>query len=161
MKAIVQNAYGSPDVLEFKDVDKPVVKEDYILVRAQAAALNAGDYFILTGSPWLVRLFVGFPKPKSHILGWDVAGHFESVGENVKRFRPGDEVFGLCGGTLAEYACAAEDHFAMKPANLTSPIASRGGMGSTGGPLGMDWSRTCRAPQAMSTPWGLRDPGST
>jgi NADPH:quinone reductase-like Zn-dependent oxidoreductase len=119
MKAIVQNAYGSPDVLEFKEVDKPVIRANQVLVRAQAAALNAGDYFTLTGSPWLVRLFVGFPKPKSHILGWDVAGHVEAVGENVKRFRPGDEVFGLCGGTLAEYACAAEGHFATKPANLT------------------------------------------
>jgi NADPH:quinone reductase-like Zn-dependent oxidoreductase len=118
MKAFVQNAYGSPDVLEFKEVDKPVVKEDQVLVRTKAAGLNAGDYFFLTGSPWIIRLFAGFPRPKNHILGWDVAGQVEAVGGNVKRFRPGDEVFGLCNGSLAEYACAPEGNFAMKPASL-------------------------------------------
>jgi len=119
MKAFVQNAYGSPDVLEFKEVDKPVAKEDQILVRTQAAGLNAGYHFTLTGSPWIIRLFAGFPRPKNHILGWDVAGEVEAVGGNVKRFRPGDEVFGLCNGSLAEYACASEGSFAMKPASLT------------------------------------------
>jgi NADPH:quinone reductase-like Zn-dependent oxidoreductase len=94
MKAIVQNEYGSPDVLKLEEVDKPVVKENDVLVRVHAAALNAGDYFPMRGSPWLVRFVVGFPKPKNHILGWDVAGHVDEVGKNVKRFHPGDEVFG-------------------------------------------------------------------
>ena len=119
MKAIVQNEYGSPDVLKLKEVDKPVVKENDVLVSVHAAALNAGDYFSMRGSPWLARFTVGFPKPKNYILGWDVAGHVEAVGKNVKRFQPGDEVFASCNGTLAEYACAAEDKFAMKPTNLT------------------------------------------
>jgi NADPH:quinone reductase-like Zn-dependent oxidoreductase len=119
MKAIVQNEYGSPDVLKLKEVDKPVVKENDVLVSVHAAALNAGDYFSMRGSPWLARFTVGFPKPKNYILGWDVAGHVEAVGKNVKRFQPGDEVFAECNGTLAEYACAAEDKFAMKPTNLT------------------------------------------
>ena len=119
MKAIVQNEYGSPDVLKLKEVDKPVVKENDVLVSVHAAALNAGDYFSMRGSPWLVRFTVGFPKPKNYILGWDVAGHVQAVGKNVKRFQPGDEVFASCNRALAEYACAAEDKFAMKPTNLT------------------------------------------
>jgi NADPH:quinone reductase-like Zn-dependent oxidoreductase len=119
MKAIVQNEYGSPDVLKLKEVDKPVVKENDVLVSVHAAALNAGDYFSMRGSPWLARFTVGFPKPKNYILGWDLAGHVEAVGKNVKLFQPGDEVFASCNGTLAEYACAAEEKFAMKPTNLT------------------------------------------
>ena len=119
MKAIVQNEYGSPDVLKLKEVDKPVVKENDVLVSVHAVALNAGDYFSMRGSPWLARFTVGFPKPKNYILGWDLAGHVEAVGKNVKLFQPGDEVFASCNGTLAEYACAAEEKFAMKPTNLT------------------------------------------
>jgi NADPH:quinone reductase-like Zn-dependent oxidoreductase len=119
MKAIVQTGYGSPDVLQLKEVDKPEIKDDEILVRVRAAGVNAGDYFSMSGSPWLVRLMVGFPKPKNYILGWDLAGHVEEVGGKVKRFKPGDEVFGSCDHTFAEYASAEEDSLAMKPANLT------------------------------------------
>lgn len=119
MKAIVQNAYGSPETLQLQEVDKPEVKETEVRVRVRAAALNAGDYFSMRGSPWIVRLMVGFPKPKNYILGWDVAGHVDEVGRNVKRFHPGDTVFGSCQGALAEYACAAEEQFAIKPTNLT------------------------------------------
>ena len=79
MKAIVQNGYGSTDVLTFKELDRPVLKEHQILVRVHAAGVNSGDYFTLSGSPWLVRLSVGFPRPKDHVLGWDVAGVVESV----------------------------------------------------------------------------------
>jgi len=119
MKAIVQNAYGSPETLQLQEIDKPEVKETEIRVRVRAAALNAGDYFSVRGSPWIVRLMVGFPKPKNYILGWDVAGDVDEVGKNVKRFHPGDTVFGSCQGALAEYACAAEEQFAIKPTNLT------------------------------------------
>jgi NADPH:quinone reductase-like Zn-dependent oxidoreductase len=119
MKAIVQNEYGSPDVLELKEIDKPVVKDDNVLVGVHAAGLNAGDYFSMRGSPWLARFTVGFPKPKDHILGWDVAGHVEAVGKNVTRFQPGDKVFASCDGALAEYACAPEGKFATTPTNLT------------------------------------------
>lgn len=119
MKAIVQNAYGSPETLQLQEIDKPEVKETEVRVRVRAAALNAGDYFSMRGSPWIVRLMVGFPKPKNYILGWDVAGHVDEVGKNVKRFHPGDTVFGSCQGALAEYACAAEEQFAIKPTNLT------------------------------------------
>ena len=119
MKAIVQTGYGSPDVLKLKEVDKPAVKDDDVLVHVKAAAINAGDYFSMRGSPWLVRLSVGLPKPKDYILGWDLAGQVQAVGKNVKRFQPGDEVFGSCDHTFAEYVRTDADRLAMKPANLT------------------------------------------
>jgi NADPH:quinone reductase-like Zn-dependent oxidoreductase len=119
MKAIVQNDYGSANVLKLKEVENPVIKENDVLVRVHAAALNAGDVFSMRGSPWLARFSVGFPKPKNYILGWDMAGRVQEVGNKVTRFKPGDEVYGSCSHTLAEYVCAAEDKFAMKPANLS------------------------------------------
>jgi NADPH:quinone reductase-like Zn-dependent oxidoreductase len=119
VKAIVQNGYGSPDVLELKEIDKPVVKDDDVLVRVHAAALHAGDYFIMRG-PVSMRLVVGLLKPKkNYVPGFDVAGHVEAVGKNVTRFQPGDEVFGACKSTCADYVCAGEDKFVPKPANLT------------------------------------------
>lgn len=119
MKAIVQREYGSPDVFELKEIDKPVVKGDDVLVRVHAAALHAGDYFVMRGVPYLVRMVAGWPKPKNYVPGFDVAGHVEAVGKNVTRLQPGDEVFGACNGGCAEYACAAEGMFVLKPANLT------------------------------------------
>jgi len=119
MKAIVQNAYGSAAVLSLAEVAQPAVKENEVLVRVKAASLNAGDVFTLRGSPWLTRLMVGFPRPKNHILGWDMAGIVEAVGSSVTQFRPGDEVYASCSGTLAEYVGVAEEKLALKPANLT------------------------------------------
>ena len=119
MKAIVISEYGSPDVLELKDIDKPVIKENEVLVRVNAVGLNAGDIFSMRGNPWVIRFSVGFPKPKNYVLGWDMAGRVEAVGKSVTRFQPGDEVFAACSGALAEYACVAEDTLAIKPANLT------------------------------------------
>lgn len=119
MKAIVLNAYGGPEVIELKEVDKPIPKENEVLVDVHASSLNAGDYFSMRGSPWLARFDVGLPKPKDYILGWDLAGQVEAVGTGVTRFKPGDKVFASCDHALAEYACAPEDKFAMAPANLT------------------------------------------
>jgi len=119
MKAIVQNDYGSPDALKLKDVDKPIIKENGVLVRVHATALNAGDYFSMKGTPWLVRFTVGFPKPKNYILGWDVAGQVEAVGKKVEQFKPGDEVFAACSSAFAEYVSVDEDKLAMKPTNLS------------------------------------------
>ena len=119
MKAIVQNEYGSADVLELKEIDKPVVKENDVLVRVHAAALHAGDVFVMRGVPYLVRMSAGWPKPKSYVPGYDVAGQVEAVGKNVTRLQPGDEVFGACNGACAEYVCAGEDTFVLKPVNLT------------------------------------------
>lgn len=119
MKAIVQNAYGPPDGLQLKEVPVPPVKDHEVLVKVYAAALNAGDVFSLRGSPWPARLNVGFPRPKDYIPGWDLAGIIESVGREVTRFQPGDEVYASSSHTLAEYACIAENKTVPKPVNLT------------------------------------------
>jgi NADPH:quinone reductase-like Zn-dependent oxidoreductase len=122
MKAIVQDRYGGPDVLEFRDIDRPVPKDDEVLVRVQAAGLHRGDWHVMTGLPYMIRLAVptlGLRRPKVPVLGMDVAGVVEAVGAQVTRFQPGDEVFGWCDGSFAEYATAPEDHFAAKPAALS------------------------------------------
>ena len=119
MKAIVQTGYGSPDFIELKEIDKPVVEENDVLVRVHAASLAAGDYFAMRGKPYLVRFSAGWPKPKDYVPGYDVAGLVEAVGQNVTQFKPGDEVYGDCQGACAEYVCGAEDKFVPKPANLT------------------------------------------
>lgn len=124
MKAIVQSEYGSPDVLSLADVDKPVIKENEVLVRVHAAGVNAGDWHLMRGTPFLIRLiFGGLFKPKSPTLGSDIAGTVEALGSAVTKFKPGDEVFGElsgCGfGAFAEYAAAPETQLARKPSNLT------------------------------------------
>ena len=120
MKAIVQDAYGSPDVLELRDVDKPAVGDDEVLVRVHAAGVDQGVWHLMAGLPYLIRIAgVGLRAPKNPIRGYDVAGRVEAVGENVTRFQPGDDVFGTCRGSYAEYASARADRLAPKPANLT------------------------------------------
>lgn len=119
MKAIVQNGYGSPDFLSLKDVEKPTIQEDEVLVRVKATSINAGDYFSLMGTPWLVRFSVGFPKPKDYILGWDMAGQVEAVGDQVKNYKIGDKVFTACGSAYAEYVKVKETLLALMPENLT------------------------------------------
>jgi NADPH:quinone reductase-like Zn-dependent oxidoreductase len=119
MKAIVCDQYGTPEVLQLREVDKPVVKNNDILVRVRAASVNPADWHFLTGTPYVMRIATGLSKPKSNILGLDVAGQVDEVGRDVTRFRPGDEVFGSHGSAYAEYVCVPEDRIALKPANLT------------------------------------------
>jgi NADPH:quinone reductase-like Zn-dependent oxidoreductase len=124
MKAIVYERYGSPDVLELREVEKPTPKDNEVLVKVHAASVNAADWHLVRAKPFLVRLMgMGFLKPKNKILGADIAGLVETVGRNVKQFKQGDEVFGdisECGwGGFAEYICAVEDALVMKPANIT------------------------------------------
>jgi len=120
MKAIVQNAYGSPDLLELREIDRPAVGDSDVLVRVRAASVHSGDYFILKGEPYLARFAAGWPKPKNYVPGFDVAGTVEAVGKSVTLHQPGDEVFGECGGgACAEFACADESRFVPKPAQLT------------------------------------------
>jgi NADPH:quinone reductase-like Zn-dependent oxidoreductase len=120
MKAVIQTGYGSADVLEFKEIDKPVANDDEVLVRVHAASLAAGDYFAMRGTPLPIRMYVGFPRPKKDfVVGVDLAGRVEAVGKNVTRFKPGDEVFGGCSRACAEYTCAREDQRVPKPNNLT------------------------------------------
>ena len=119
MKAIVQARYGSPDVLQLKDVGKPVLRDDEVLVRVRAAAVNIGDWHLSRGVPYAMRAVTGPRRPRREIPGLDIAGQVESIGSNVRQFQAGDEVFGWCKGAFAEYASAAEKTLLPKPTNLT------------------------------------------
>ena len=119
MQAIVQHRYGGPDVLAIEEVARPVPREGQVLVRVHAAAMFAGDAFVIRGRPWLVRLATGLRRPRHPIPGIDVAGVVESVGAGVTRLRPGDAVFGWSAGTFADYVCDGDDHFVAKPAALS------------------------------------------
>ena len=119
MKAIVQDRYGSPDVLELKDIDMPVVGDDEVLVRVRAASANTYGWDIPAGLRHIGRIAAGLGKPSNSVPGLDLAGHVEAVGKNVRQFQPGDEVFGWCKGAFAEYVSVSEDALVLKPANLT------------------------------------------
>jgi NADPH:quinone reductase-like Zn-dependent oxidoreductase len=120
MKAIVQDKYGSADVLALEDIDQPVPGDDEVLLRVLGASVFIGDWHIVTGLPYFIRLVVsGVRKPKHRVRGQDVAGRVEAVGKNVTQFKPGEEVFGTCNGSFAEYATASTNRIAPKPANLS------------------------------------------
>jgi len=119
MKAVVYRTYGSPDVLEYIDTEKPTAADDQVLIKVCAAAVNPLDWHLMRGDPYLVRAMNGLRAPKDIRLGRDLAGVVEAVGTNVTQFAPGDEVFGTADGALAEYACASEKEIAQKPSNLT------------------------------------------
>jgi NADPH:quinone reductase-like Zn-dependent oxidoreductase len=122
MKAVVQDRYGGPEVLEFRDIDQPVPADTEVLIKVRAAGVHRGDWHVMTGLPYMIRLVVptlGPRAPKVPVLGMDVAGRVEAVGKDVTRFQPGDEVFGWTDGSFAEYAIAPEDHLAAKPAGLS------------------------------------------
>ena len=119
MKAIVYERYGSPDILELRDVEKPSVTDDGVLVRIRAASTNPYDWHFMRGKPLFTRLMFGLFRPKDHRLGADLAGEVEAVGKDVTRFRPGDSVFGEGAGAFAEVACVPERWLARKPTNLT------------------------------------------
>jgi NADPH:quinone reductase-like Zn-dependent oxidoreductase len=120
LKAITYHRYGSPDVLEFQEVDEPVVNDGEVLVRVRAASANPRDWHFMRGLPYFMRLQFGLRKPKNSALGSDMAGQVEAVGKDVTRFRPGDEVFAhVLAGGFAECTCVSEEVLALKPANLT------------------------------------------
>jgi NADPH:quinone reductase-like Zn-dependent oxidoreductase len=122
MKTIVQDEYGSPDVLKLRDIGKPETEDNEVLVHVHAAGVNPGDWAIMSGLPYIARPVYGLRKPKNAVRGTDVAGTVEAVGTGVRRLQPGDEVFGLCsglGGAFAEYASVSEDALALKPTNLS------------------------------------------
>ena len=119
MLAMVQDTYGSAEVLQLKDIDKPEIGDGEVLVRVRAAGVNPADWAIMSGLPYIARPVYGMRKPKNAVRGTDVAGVVEAVGTGVTRVRPGDEVFGWCVGAYAEYASVSEDALALKPANLT------------------------------------------
>src|SRR5829696_7736702 len=120
MKAIFRDVYGSPDVLQLRDVDKPEIGDDDVRLRVHAAGVGRDVWHVMTGLPYPIRLAgYGLRAPKNPVIGSDLAGVVEAVGKDVSRFRPGDEVFGIGKGSYAEYARAPEDKLAPKPANLT------------------------------------------
>ncbi|HET6662082.1 MAG TPA: NAD(P)-dependent alcohol dehydrogenase [Rubrobacter sp.] len=120
MKAIIQDNYGSAEMLELRDVEKPRPGDDELLIRVHAAGLDPGVWHLMTGRPYLVRLMgFGLRKPKIRIRGTDVAGTVEVAGRNVTQLKEGDPVYGTCDGSFAEYACARAERLAPKPANLS------------------------------------------
>ncbi len=120
MKAIVYRCYGSPDVLEFADIEKPTPTDDEVLVKVVAASVNPLDWHYMRGSPYIMRLMVGLGAPNRTSMGVDFAGTVEAVGRNVKRFKRGDEVFGGSSGAFAEYVTVREDRaLVLKPTNMT------------------------------------------
>ena len=128
MKAVVCHKYGGPEVLALQEVDKPIPQDDEVQIKIRAVSVNAGDWHLMRGTPFPVRLMFGLTKPKYTILGVDIAGEVEAVGKNVTQFKPGDAVFGDLStsgyGGFAEYACAKENFLALKPENLSFEEAS-------------------------------------
>jgi NADPH:quinone reductase-like Zn-dependent oxidoreductase len=128
MKAIVQDRYGSSDVLKLREIDEPSVSDDQVLVRVRAASVHADIWHVMRGVPYVLRIMgAGLRSPKNLVPGTDLAGHVDSLGTNVTRFRPGDEVFGQSlvanlwrhGGAFAEYAAVPEARLELKPDDLT------------------------------------------
>ena len=131
MQAIVQDRYGSEEVLRLGDIDRPQIAADEVLVKVHAASIHIGDWLVMRGMPFLVRVTGGLTKPRNPVPGTDVAGTVEAVGRDVTRLRPGDEVFGWSAGAFAEYVRGSEDHFVRKPANLTFEQAAAVGVSAT------------------------------
>ena len=131
MQAIVQDRYGSAEVLEARDIDRPAIAEDEVLVRVRAASVHVGDWILMTGVPYIMRMGTGLRKPKNPVPGTDIAGTVETVGAQVQSLRPGDDVFGWCSGAFAEYARAPEDQLVKKPAKLTFEQAAAVGVSAS------------------------------
>jgi NADPH:quinone reductase-like Zn-dependent oxidoreductase len=131
MQAIVQDKYGSAEVLTAEDIGKPEIAEDEVLVRVHAASIHVGDWVLMTGVPYVMRLGTGLSKPKNRVPGTDISGTVEAVGPQVHTFRAGDDVFGWCAGAFAEYASAPEHQLVKKPANLTFEQAAAIGVSAS------------------------------
>ena len=119
MKAIVFSKYGSPDVLQLKEVEKPVPQDNEVLIKIHASSINPFDWRTMRAKPFFIRLQEGLLKPKNKRLGADFSGQIEAVGRKAKQFQPGDKVFGICSGAFAEYVCVNEDEIALQPAGAT------------------------------------------
>lgn len=119
MKGAVCRRYGSPDVVRIEEVQKPVPKDNEVLIRVRAASLNPADWHLKRGTPYLIRILTGLRTPRDIRLGIDVAGEVEAVGKKVPQFKPGDAVYGMCRGAFAEYVCTAQSALVKKPAQVT------------------------------------------
>ena len=131
MQAIVQDSYGSGETLETQEIAKPEIEADEVVVRVHAASIHVGDWILMTGVPYVMRIGTGLAKPKNRVPGTDVAGTVEAVGAQVQSLRPGDEVFGWCAGAFAEYASAPAEQLVKKPATLTFEQAAAVGVSAT------------------------------
>jgi NADPH:quinone reductase-like Zn-dependent oxidoreductase len=131
VQAITQGRYGSAEVLELREIDKPGIGNTEVLLRVHAASIHLGDSILMSGSPYLMRMATGLRRPKNQVPGTDIAGTVEAVGAAVKKIRPGDQVFGWCTGAFAEYASTSEDNVVPKPANLTFEQAAAVGVSAT------------------------------
>jgi NADPH:quinone reductase-like Zn-dependent oxidoreductase len=131
MQAIVQDRYGSQEALELRVIDKPQLRDGQVLVRVRAASVHLGDWILVKGEPYVLRLATGLRKPKNRVPGTDIAGIVEAVGAGVTGLQPGDEVFGWCTGAFAEYVAADADHLLPKPASLTFEQAAAVGVSAT------------------------------
>jgi len=141
MRAIVQDAYGSSDVLRSAEIDLPEIAANEVLVEVVAAGMDRGTWHLMAGKPFLMRIMgFGFRRPKNRVPGLDVSGTVVAVGSEVTRFQPGDEVFGMSRGAFAEYAAVLEDKLAHKPANLSFEQAR-----SSPSPVGQPF-RVCATP---------------
>src|SRR2546428_3412019 len=133
MQAIVQTGYGSLDVFQLREIQKPVIDDDGVLVRVHAASVNALDWHLMRGIPSIIRLTTGLRRPKSPAPGVDVAGTVESVGRDVTRLRPGGEGFGMRSGAFAEFVAGKERDFVPKPMGLSVEQAAAGTVGRATG----------------------------
>ncbi|MFE3554251.1 NAD(P)-dependent alcohol dehydrogenase [Streptomyces sp. NPDC059193] len=124
MRAMVQDAYGTPDVLRLEEIDRPEPGRGEVLLRVRAAGVDMGVWHLMAGLPLALRAGFGLRAPRQRVRGMDVAGRVEAVGPDVTRLRVGDEVYGTCTGSFAEYACAKEDQLATRPAGLTPEQAA-------------------------------------
>jgi NADPH:quinone reductase-like Zn-dependent oxidoreductase len=131
MKALIQRTYGGPEILQIQDVERPQVGDGEVLVRVHAASIHVGDWILMTGKPYVMRMATGLRKPKNPIPGTDIAGTIEAIGTGVQRFAVGDEVFGWGAGAFAEYAVTSQDQLVRKPANLTFEQASAVGVSAS------------------------------
>lgn len=131
MKAVIQRTYGGPEALELQDVEQPAIGPGEVLIRVHAASVHVGDWILMTGSPFIMRMATGLRRPKNPVPGTDIAGTVEAVGTDVKRLRPGDEVFGWTAGAFAEYVAVSESQLVLKPADLTFEQAAAVGVSAS------------------------------
>jgi NADPH:quinone reductase-like Zn-dependent oxidoreductase len=131
MRAIVQDSYGSTEVLRAEEIDLPAIDDDQVLVHVRAASIHLGDWILMTGSPFVMRFATGLRRPKNRVPGTDVSGIVEAVGKDVTSLRPGDEVFGWGSGAFAEFVTADANHFVKKPVGLTFEEAAAVGVSAS------------------------------
>ena len=161
MKAIVLAKYGTPDDLVLTDVGKPVPKDDQVLIRVQASAVNDWDWGLVRGKPFYIRALIGLLAPKISIIGCDVAGQVEAVGKGVTTLRAGDDVYGDLSesgfGSFAEYACASQESVALKPPKshlrASRSVTARSNVGSAESPRNRGYSRRSDTPHQWRRRW--------